>query len=174
MTCGWEIIFFQPKIPGGEVVQSFYFHHRRRWSKNGLGELSIQSILKLNKITPLGRGPRIRLYQIKRLLTSKTCCPRTELSSTAGTFPRRVIASNAGTCCPLASAMTFGILKEGCSYFQFQSIKAFGNWLKLDWIFGLNRIKRLQGGWGGWPTGNGKKLSSCQAQLGQATWLAVA
>ena len=32
----------------------------------------------------------------------------------------------------------------------------------------------VQGGWGGWPTGNGKKLSSCQAQLGQATCLAVA
>ena len=26
----------------------------------------------------------------------------------------------------------------------------------------------------GWPTGNGKKLSCRQAQLGQATWLAVA
>ena len=35
-------------------------------------------------------------------------------------------------------------------------------------------IGRVQGGWGGWPTGNGKKLSSCQAQLGQATCLAVA
>ena len=33
---------------------------------------------------------------------------------------------------------------------------------------------QIQGGWGGWPTGNGKKLSSCQAQLGQATFLAVA
>ena len=32
----------------------------------------------------------------------------------------------------------------------------------------------LQGGLGGWPTGYGKKLSSCQAQLGQATCLAVA
>ena len=32
----------------------------------------------------------------------------------------------------------------------------------------------LQGGWGGWPTGNGKKLSSSQAQLGQATCLDVA
>ena len=32
----------------------------------------------------------------------------------------------------------------------------------------------VQGGWGGWPTGNRKRLSSCQAQLGQATWLAVA
>ena len=32
----------------------------------------------------------------------------------------------------------------------------------------------VQGGWGGWPTGNRKKLSSCQAQLGQATCLAVA
>ena len=32
----------------------------------------------------------------------------------------------------------------------------------------------IQGGWGGWPTGNGKKLSSCQAQLCQATCLAVA
>ena len=32
----------------------------------------------------------------------------------------------------------------------------------------------IQGGWGGWPTGNGKKLSSSQAQLGQATCLAVA
>ena len=32
----------------------------------------------------------------------------------------------------------------------------------------------LQGGWGGWPTGNGKKLSSCHAQLGQVTCLAVA
>ena len=32
----------------------------------------------------------------------------------------------------------------------------------------------LQGGWGGWPTGNGKKLSSSQAQLGQSTCLAVA
>ena len=31
-----------------------------------------------------------------------------------------------------------------------------------------------QGGWGGWPTGKGKKLSSSQAQLGQATCLAVA
>ena len=38
--------------------------------------------------------------------------------------------------------------------------------------FSLSSI--LQGGWGGWPTGNGKKLSSCQAQLGQATRLAVA
>ena len=26
----------------------------------------------------------------------------------------------------------------------------------------------------GWPTGNGKKLSSCQAQLGQATCLGAA
>ena len=26
----------------------------------------------------------------------------------------------------------------------------------------------VQGGWGGWPPGNGKKLCSCQAQLGQA------
>ena len=30
------------------------------------------------------------------------------------------------------------------------------------------------GGWGGLPTGNGKKLSSSQAQLDQATCLAVA
>ena len=37
-----------------------------------------------------------------------------------------------------------------------------------------NRDYLLQGGWGGWPTGNGKKLSSSQAQLGQATCLAVA
>ena len=35
-------------------------------------------------------------------------------------------------------------------------------------------ILHLQGRWGGWPTGNGKKLSSSQAQLGQATCLAVA
>ena len=40
----------------------------------------------------------------------------------------------------------------------------------LDWT----KDKQVQGGWGGWPTGNGKKLSSCQAQLGQATCLAVA
>ena len=32
----------------------------------------------------------------------------------------------------------------------------------------------VQGGWGGWPTGNGKKQSCSQAQLGQATCLAVA
>ena len=32
----------------------------------------------------------------------------------------------------------------------------------------------VQGGWGLWPTGNGKKLSSSQAQLDQATCLAVA
>ena len=32
----------------------------------------------------------------------------------------------------------------------------------------------VQGGWGGWPTGNGKKLSSSQAQMGKATCLAVA
>ena len=32
----------------------------------------------------------------------------------------------------------------------------------------------IQGGWGGWPTGNGKKLRCSQAQLGQATCLAVA
>ena len=31
----------------------------------------------------------------------------------------------------------------------------------------------IQCGWGGWPTGNGKKLSSSQAQLGLATCLAV-
>ena len=24
----------------------------------------------------------------------------------------------------------------------------------------------IQGGWGGWPTGNGKKISSSQAQVG--------
>ena len=36
------------------------------------------------------------------------------------------------------------------------------------------RPATIQGGWGGWPTGNGKKLSCCQAQLGQATCLAVA
>ena len=35
-------------------------------------------------------------------------------------------------------------------------------------------LQNVQGGWGGWPTGNGKKLSSSQAQLGQATCLAVA
>ena len=30
----------------------------------------------------------------------------------------------------------------------------------------------LQGGWGGWPTGNGKKLNSSQAQLArQHAWL---
>ena len=35
--------------------------------------------------------------------------------------------------------------------------------------------KSVQGGWdwGGWPTGNEKKVSSSQAQLGQATCLAV-
>ena len=32
----------------------------------------------------------------------------------------------------------------------------------------------LKGGWGGLPTGNGKKLSSSQTQLSQATCLAVA
>ena len=32
----------------------------------------------------------------------------------------------------------------------------------------------VQGGRGGWHTGNGKKGSSSQAQLGQATCLAVA
>ena len=32
----------------------------------------------------------------------------------------------------------------------------------------------IQGGWGGWPTGNGKKLSGSLAKLGQATCLAVA
>ena len=35
-------------------------------------------------------------------------------------------------------------------------------------------IDLVQGGWGEWPIGNGKKLSSCHAQLGQATCLAVA
>ena len=38
----------------------------------------------------------------------------------------------------------------------------------------LTNFIDVQGGWGGWPTGNGKKLSSCQAQLGQPTCLAVA
>ena len=32
----------------------------------------------------------------------------------------------------------------------------------------------VQGGWGGWPTGNGNNLNSNQAQLGQATCLAIA
>ena len=35
-------------------------------------------------------------------------------------------------------------------------------------------VRLVQGGLGGWPTGNGKKLSNIQAQLGQATCLAVA
>ena len=36
------------------------------------------------------------------------------------------------------------------------------------------RSDTVQGGWGGWPTGNGTKVSSCQAQLSLATCLAVA
>ena len=32
----------------------------------------------------------------------------------------------------------------------------------------------IQGGWGGWTTGNGNKFSSSQAQLGQATCLGLA
>ena len=35
-------------------------------------------------------------------------------------------------------------------------------------------MSALQVGWGGWPTENGKKLSSSQAQLGQAICLALA
>ena len=37
-------------------------------------------------------------------------------------------------------------------------------------------LNLVQGGWGGWPTatGNGMQLSSSQAQLGQATILALA
>ena len=42
----------------------------------------------------------------------------------------------------------------------------------LRLLMNLNVI--VQGGWGGWPTGNGKKVSISQAQLGQATCLAVA
>ena len=41
-------------------------------------------------------------------------------------------------------------------------------------FFGYMVFSALQSGCGGWPTGNGKKLSSCQSQLGQATCLAVA
>ena len=43
-------------------------------------------------------------------------------------------------------------------------------------ISGSNNLRShpVQGGWGGWPTGNGRKLSSSQAQLGQATCLALA
>ena len=37
-----------------------------------------------------------------------------------------------------------------------------------------DKTQQVQGGWGGWPTGNGKKLSSSQAQMGQATYLTVA
>ena len=37
-----------------------------------------------------------------------------------------------------------------------------------------DKSKNVQGGWVGWPTENGKKLSNSQAQLGQATCLAVA
>ena len=40
--------------------------------------------------------------------------------------------------------------------------------------FALLLPSPVQGGWGGWPTGNWKKLSSIQAQLSQATCLAVA
>ena len=47
------------------------------------------------------------------------------------------------------------------------------------WVYGVwpqstKSVYVVQGGWCGWPTGNGKKLSSSQAQLGQATCLAVA
>ena len=45
---------------------------------------------------------------------------------------------------------------------------------QFSYIIKISQILFVQGGWGGWPTGNGKKLSSCQAQLGQATCLAVA
>ena len=44
-------------------------------------------------------------------------------------------------------------------------------------MMGLGRgfvIVSVQGGWGGWPTGNGKNVNSSQAQLGQATCWAVA
>ena len=42
-------------------------------------------------------------------------------------------------------------------------------------IFSFTSLKHhIQGGWGGWPTGNGKNVNSSQAQLGQATCLAVA
>ena len=40
-------------------------------------------------------------------------------------------------------------------------------------IVPCREVEDVQGGWGGWPAGNGKKLSSSQAQLGQATCLAV-
>ena len=40
-----------------------------------------------------------------------------------------------------------------------------GNKMAMQFIY-------VQGGWGGWPTGNGKKLSSSQAQLRkQHAWL---
>ena len=53
-------------------------------------------------------------------------------------------------------------------------------WIAFDFISLSSRLclgrwdlaeLAVQGGWGGWPTGNGKKLSSSQAQLGQAQCL---
>ena len=46
--------------------------------------------------------------------------------------------------------------------------------ISFHFLWVIHPIRPVQGGWGGWPTGNRKKLSSCQAQLGQATCLAVA
>ena len=58
----------------------------------------------------------------------------------------------------------------------FLSRKDRGEWV---WRVCIERrishhVGSVQGGWGGWPTGNGKKQSSSQAQLGQETFLAVA
>ena len=43
--------------------------------------------------------------------------------------------------------------------------------IEQGWGSYLRKVTKLQllvqGGWGGWPTGNGKKLSSRQVQLGQ-------
>ena len=62
-----------------------------------------------------------------------------------------------------------------CLHFRFRQPRRthFTKALCYDLIFSESRVY-LQGGWGGWPTGNGNKLSSIQAQLGQATCLAVA
>ena len=51
--------------------------------------------------------------------------------------------------------------------------KRHGQRLREHGFSSTNLLPLIQGGWGGWPTGNGKKLSSSQAQLGQATCLAV-
>ena len=73
-----------------------------------------------------------------------------------------------------AKSHPFLVFYHPCTCVANRAFQSFSLYFFIVLPLVLPPQKHIQGGWGGWPTGNGNKLSSSQAQLGQAPCLAVA